>query len=292
MKYILKLFFRLGILQYFNYTAIISIHKAKLKIPILKGLGLTNLNQKHNWFTQLVQQLHTLYPDYKFLDIGANIGQTLIQVQSVAPQWKYYGFEPNDSCVSYLNTFIKANHLTQAIIYPYAVSNTTGKINLYLNSDADTTATTIDAFRPNVYDDSKAREINAIKFDEFYKNELPKNSSFIVKIDIEGAEYLALQGMTRFLHEKRPILICEVLDTHSEGTLDKHKLHLKGIETLLGDINYDIYQILRTDSDQKIRDFKRIQKFEKKIWSADSLQLNDYLFIPKENLLNLKALLN
>ena len=291
MKLILKLLSRIGILKYLNYTTSISLNNKVLKIPIIKGLGLNNLNQKHTWFTQLLTQLHKHYPNHEFLDIGANIGQTVIQVNAAAPYWKYKGFEPNKNCVFYLNTLIKANDLMQSKIYPYAVSDTTGKINLFLNSNVDTTATTIDSFRPNVYDAGITQEIAAINFDEFYKKELSKDSSFIVKIDIEGAEYLALQGMSSFLKEKRPIIICEVLDTHSKATLDNHKLHLTRIEGVLNELNYTIYQILRTEDDQNIKSFKRIEKFEIKLWSSESIQLNDYFFIPEENQLNLKTLL-
>jgi FkbM family methyltransferase len=291
VKFILKLLSRIGILQYFNYTSTISLNNKTLKIPIIKGLGLCNLNQKHTWFTELIKQLYKHYPNHEFLDIGANVGQTLIQVQSAAPQWKYNGFEPNENCVFYLNILIKANDLTQSKIFPYAVSDTTEKINLFLNSNSDTTATTIDAFRPHVYDNGMMQEIKAINFDEFYEKELSKESSFIVKIDIEGAEYLALQGMSNFLKEKRPIILCEVLDTHSKATLDNHKLHLTHIESAMNELNYNIYQIIRSDDDQNIRAFQRIEKFEIKIWSIESIQLNDYLFIPEENHLNLKTLL-
>ncbi|MFD2823497.1 FkbM family methyltransferase [Lacinutrix iliipiscaria] len=292
MKFILKLLNKLGVLKYFRFTANLSILKKTIKVPIINGLGLHNLNQKNTWFTQMLERFYSQYPHHVFLDIGANIGQTFIQVLAAAPKWTYIGFEPNTNCVTYIEELINANQKKQSTIYPFAISNTTGTLNLYYNTNADTTATTLNAFRPNVYKDGYTKEIQAVKFDEFFKNKLTDNASYIVKIDIEGAEYHALQGMQEFIQKKRPLIICEVLDTHAEDTLETHQLHLKNMKTLLHNTNYEIYQIIRTKEDLNIHAFNHIKTFETKVWSPESLQLNDYLFMPKENKLNLNSLFN
>ena len=41
-----------------------------------------------------------------YLDIGVNIGQTLMKLKSVNPKIEYIGFEPNATCVHYVNKLI------------------------------------------------------------------------------------------------------------------------------------------------------------------------------------------
>jgi len=40
-----------------------------------------------------------LLKDGVFIDIGMNLGQTLIKLKCVDPNIRYFGFEPNPGCV-------------------------------------------------------------------------------------------------------------------------------------------------------------------------------------------------
>lgn len=43
------------------------------------------------------------------VDIGANVGQTLVKAKLAAPGRTYYGFEPNPACFHYLEALVQAN---------------------------------------------------------------------------------------------------------------------------------------------------------------------------------------
>jgi len=291
MKYLYKLLNRLGILQYFNCTTKIVYNKKKIRIPLIQGIGVTNLNLQPNWFTHLIVNLYKNYSDLEFLDIGANIGQTLIGVNCSAPQWTYLGFEPNGNCIYYINKLIQVNEFKSANIIPIAVSNRNAVMDLHLNSLVDSTATLLDSFRPNHYASGQRLPIVSSSLDELQAKGLLSKPTYLVKIDIEGGESLALEGMTNFLQEKRPIIICEVLDTHSSETMTDHKDRLFVIESLLKELNYEIYQIVRSENDDRITEFKPLVKFRPVAWAEASLKLNDYIFMPKENEIELDSFL-
>ncbi len=282
MKIILKVLNRLRLLKLFNLITSISIGNKKFKIPLLQGIGITNINIKETWFTHLLTELEKKFVNIIFIDIGANIGQTLLQIKSLNQNWNYMGFEPNTNCQYYLKQLITNNSFKNITIYPVAISSSFELIHLYSNSVTDTTATTIEDFRPDHYAKGNKETVIGMDIDSLLNSKIDSNDNYIVKIDIEGSEYNALKGMTTFLNKSRALIICEVLDTHSNDTLDAHEKRLKNIELFLKVNNYRIFQIIRNENDTKFTSLKLIEQFEIKIWETSSLQLNDYLFVPIE----------
>ena len=62
-----------------------------------------------------------------FVDVGANVGQTLFTVLRVDPNRCYLGFEPQIACCHYLQQFIEDNRLMPLIqIFPVALSSKNG----------------------------------------------------------------------------------------------------------------------------------------------------------------------
>ena len=99
------------------------------------------------------QILEKLLPERKglFLDVGANIGQTLLKLKSIEPDVLYYGFEVNPACLFYLNELIKANKFTGTSIIPVGLSDRTGLASLHFfskNAD-DATASALKQIKPD-----------------------------------------------------------------------------------------------------------------------------------------------
>ena len=76
---------------------------ADFKIPIFATTDFTNVFYVPNWKTDLIKRL-VLPNDGAFIDVGANVGQTLLDTLNAHPMVQYIGFEPNPSCVFYLRT--------------------------------------------------------------------------------------------------------------------------------------------------------------------------------------------
>src|SRR5664279_5512891 len=92
----------------------------KMKIPLgASGVGLNDVRHHLTWsgswkasvFERLVQKRQPV-----FVDIGANTGQTLLEIFSTHPDATYVGFEPIPSCAAYLSSLIQANEWEMATI--------------------------------------------------------------------------------------------------------------------------------------------------------------------------------
>ena len=78
------------------------------KLPLFAATDFTNVFWLPSWKTDLIKRLVSP-DDGAFIDVGANVGQTLLDILSSHPTAQYIGFEPNPSCVFYLQSLIKLN---------------------------------------------------------------------------------------------------------------------------------------------------------------------------------------
>ena len=134
------------------------------------------------------------------LDIGANVGfYSEIIAELVGPQGEVHSFEPDpvnfrhlaDSCKKKSNVF--ANNM--------AVSNEPGELKLYTSKflNVDHRTYPVDNY-------GESFNVKAVTIDHYLKG---KKVDFI-KMDIQGAEMFALQGMKETLTANKDVkLICE-----------------------------------------------------------------------------------
>lgn len=131
------------------------------------------------------------------LDIGANIGfYTRILSKLVGDTGKVYAFEPDKQNFAYLQQ--NAGHLSNVVFHNKAVSNKTGKITLYhsdlLNVDHKTYPT-------EHY--TSTSEIECVAMDDI----IPDHKVDFIKIDIQGYEYAAFQGMEQLFRKNKKLKI-------------------------------------------------------------------------------------
>ena len=134
------------------------------------------------------------------LDIGANIGTTVLSLsKQVGEKGKVLAFEPQNHISQCLNTNLTLNGITNVIVDNAAISKKCGwaKIN-----DKDFH----DSGRYGEAGISKdgTTKIRTIKLDE-----INLDSCSLVKIDIEGHEWDAIQGGGEFLKKHKPVLYME-----------------------------------------------------------------------------------
>jgi len=138
------------------------------------------------------------------VDLGANIGYfTLLSAKLVGKKGKVYAFEPEPRNYSYLLKNIELNGYDNVVAMQKAVSDKIAKTKLFI-CPYDTGHHTIhqydgiQAYRPDFVDKKKDFvEVEMTTLDDFFK-EQPIN---VMKMDIEGAESLALLGMDRVIRE-------------------------------------------------------------------------------------------
>lgn len=161
-----------------------------------------------NWLTA------QLRPGDVFFDVGAHHGWvSMWALALVGEKGAVFSFEPSPPNLSILNWHKKANHAGHWQIIPRAVSDEDAVQKQFVLVDAgDSPMNSLTTGGPDtpLMDgrDVKTATVQTITLDTFYQEAGVR--PVVVKIDVEGAELLVLQGARRLLAEVCPILILAV----------------------------------------------------------------------------------
>lgn len=203
-----------------------------------------------------------LKPGMTFLDVGANIGFfTMLASKLVGNTGKVLAFEPFEYNLKLLLANVNLNKAKNVQIMPFALSN---KIGFYCYDDSAGNSGSISPFNDMSFSDQLSTRL-------VYSNRLDDIISGyeridVIKIDIEGAEYLALMGAKKVISLHRPIIISEI----SEGPL--RDISGVKIEEYLNFIlelpSYTIY--LLTHDSKLIYIGNNVKKFQRLLNELDS----------------------
>lgn len=161
----------------------------KIYLDPVDALGLLK-RDKRRFLTEFVHKI--IKKGDIVIDIGAFIGDyTLIFAKIVGEEGRVFAFEPDPENFSLLKKNIRVNNINNVIAIPMAVGNRTGKIRLYKCVRAGTQHK-IFYFK----NDRKYIEIDSISLDDYFQGD---QNIDLIKIDIEGVESAALNGMINIL---------------------------------------------------------------------------------------------
>lgn len=135
------------------------------------------------------------------LDIGANIGYyTLIFAKLVGENGKVFAFEPDPTNFAILKKNVKINGYKNVVLINKAVSDKAGKLKLFLSEDNMGDHRTYDS-----KDDREFVEIESVKLDDYFDKTSDKIN--FIKMDIQGAEYAAVKGMSGLVNNTKDLTI-------------------------------------------------------------------------------------
>jgi FkbM family methyltransferase len=217
-----------------------------------------------------------------FVDIGANVGQTLVDFLSVRKVGdRYVGFEPNTACLEQLRAMLEANNCRDVTLVPVGLSDEPGLLRLYVGADdpGDSGGTIVEQLRP----EKSVREtwIPCLVYDDII-NTLVTDRVAIVKIDVEGAELAVLRGMEHCLAHQRPPILCEVLHRDPAAPPEPYCRTIRELQGVLEKANYNILRIMRSADDSKVVGLEPVLAFPSQVYDQRSALLCDYLFLPHE----------
>ncbi len=136
-----------------------------------------------------------LKPGMTVVDIGANIGYySLIASKLVGDLGKVYAFEPSTDVYETLQRNVAVNESHNIIPICKAITDKVGFINLYLSSSPSNNSITGKGKYISVPCTTIDHEFEGQKID-------------IIKMDIEGAEALALAGMQRVIKDNLGLVL-------------------------------------------------------------------------------------
>ena len=200
--------------QYFwPHQDIIEIQDSKMYINVrekdpemrktFQSYAITQIHEEAttNLFKKAVREKDII------VDLGANIGYfTLLAARLTGKEGKVYSFEPEPKNYSYLIKNIKLNNYDNVLAMQEAVSDKNGRIKLYI-CEHDTGHHTINQYggiknyKPNTDNKEIFIEIDTVTLDDFLRDK--EKTVDVIKMDIEGAEMLALSGMEQTIKQNQ-----------------------------------------------------------------------------------------
>ena len=261
---------RRGALWRTNFTVGGRLAGRPLRVPFQFGAGWEHLRMAEMWLYHGLERVMRGRPG-AFVDAGVNVGHTLVKVKAVDPEREYIGFEPNPHCLRYTQQLIAVNSFTRCTVVPVGISNRTGIMKLFMNPDADPSATIVEGFRePTRY----ARSVPVPVFvGDDVLDTLGVDRVSVVKIDVEGGELDVMEGLRRTLQRSSPIVFCEVLPVFDEQSeMGRFRLQRQtALQRLLSDVDYDIFRMYFDNIIEPVDDFGI---------HADMTRSN-YVFVPR-----------
>lgn len=187
------------------------------------------------------------------LDIGANIGwyTTLFQ-KLVGSSGKVHAFEPVPHLFKDLERNVKLNAPPDNVkLNNFALGNEEKNVNMHVFTDLPDGHSSISAFASSIFETFTTR----MKTLDSYISDHKINHVGVVKVDVEGAELLVLQGASKIFEQERPpILEIEMALATSKGF---GYIPNDLIEFIRSKAEYDFYAIDETQFTlQKIDGFE------------------------------------
>lgn len=181
--------------------------------------------------------------DSVVLDIGGHLGYFSCISGDIAKNGSVHVFEVDPKCLSLIKDNLKLNKIDNVQVHNYAVSDLKEKIKIpeYENPN------------PSLVINSNLSEeyieVQSVVIDDFLlKNNI--NPDFI-KIDIEGAEWKALNGMKKTLENSNATILLEI---HVNNLRKHFDTNYKSIIKLLLDYGYCLKEVEHRKSDGGMKD--------------------------------------
>lgn len=165
-----------------------------INYSIGKGSGSSSI------LTEIKHTLHLLKKNFSIknnilvIDIGGNYGEYTSSLRKQFSRSEIHIFEPSEKCFSSLkDRFLKSDNVH---INQLAISNINGATSLHAN-EFGSGLSSLQKRRLDHYQIffEKSEPVTLIRFEDYWISKLKKRSIDIIKLDVEGHELSALEGM-------------------------------------------------------------------------------------------------
>jgi len=270
---LVKVLDRMNLLKHVNVFCDAVVRGKKMYIPVLSGTGLENLPFTELWMCDLIQYALSVKSGF-FMDIGANVGQTLMKLRAVNEERPYVGFEPNPECVHYFNILVSRNKFKNVDLIPAGLfdQNSVLTLKLYSASSTDQGASLIENFR----DTEVYQKINVPVFEYqhiAYTHDLHEMA--MIKVDVEGAELEVLTSLRSAIIQYQPVILVEILPAYIKDLTERVERQNK-IGALVKELGYDILRIHKTDDKRRVAKLERLPEFD----IHGNMEFTDYALAP------------
>jgi FkbM family methyltransferase len=192
---------------------------------------------EHPTTSRLTKLLH---PGATILDVGANKGYfTILSALVVGSRGRVYAFEPNPIILDGLREHIQYNALNDRVHVDSSALSSSSFENakLYLSSDPfNSGLASLTPFTTSINNQLLSHNnmvlVSTTTLDGWLAQQGDLGSIDVIKVDVEGAEELVLDGAQRTLQESPPKhwIIETSLDSPIVGRLEAHGYHSEVLE--------------------------------------------------------------
>lgn len=220
------------------------VPEGKTTVEVISGeltgtrLSLNLKSEKDYWLGTYESELQDVIkkkvsPGMVVYDLGANIGYlSLLFSKLVAETGKVYAFEALPENVARIEENLSLNPGYKNIeIVPKAVTDKEDKVDFLIGPSTGTGKVMGSAGRQN-FKYQREISIEGTSIDHYVFTG-KKQEPDLIKIDIEGGEYIALEGMKLVLNQVKPLILLELHGPEATSVSCK----------ILQDAGYKIYQI-------------------------------------------------
>lgn len=271
----IRLLEKVRLLPFLNLVEERELGDKTIRVPILGGVGTANLFEIESYQADVLALLQG-FVERGFVDVGVNVGQTLLCLKKAVPHAPYVGFEPNPACVSYVKRLAQLNQFGEVKIVPAGLFRETKVLNLesYWDTEVDTTASVVENVRPGARV-ARREAVVVLALDEVERS-LGEIRAGVIKIDVEGGELEVVQGMRKILARERSVVMIEVLPVYDVANSVRLGRQLE-LESEFRSMRYGFYRILQ-NSDSSLETLVRIPE----IGVHDKIKWSNYLAVPEE----------
>jgi FkbM family methyltransferase len=202
-----------------NYQGYKIYYRSEIDYPILV----------REIFDEQIYNFESSKENPVIIDCGSNIGVSVLYFKKIYPNAKIIAFEPDPDNYELLLKNIEINNLKDVITYNLALSDMSGDIDLFYESDK---SSTIGNTTTPQWGDRKDFVKRTVKADKL-SNYLVDNEVDFLKLDVEGAEYLVFEDIKKSLTKVKNIAF-EYHHINTSEDMEKYNSIIK----LLNDNGY------------------------------------------------------
>jgi len=201
------------ILNFENYKFYASFNKKSLSRWMLKNLKA--------WDSENVEKIIFFLKKYNgsFIDCGCNFGAYSIPIAKEFEDQNVYAFDASKKAIHKLKQNIDLNKITNITYFNIGIGDK--NTEAYFNEEISDLKND-GSFR--FTQDKNNEKTKIYKLDDVFENDkISIKENIVIKLDLEGFDFLALKGLTKTLNRSKVIIFIEI----SKMLLGNSKIFLR-----------------------------------------------------------------
>ena len=228
------------ILNFQNYKFYASFNKKSLSRWMLKNL--------RPWDKKNVEKVIYFIKKYNgsFIDCGCNFGAYSIPIAKEFEDQNIYAFDASKKAIHNLEQNINLNKVKNINYFNIGIGEK--NTEMYFNEEINDLKND-GSFR--FTENKSKKKINIYKLDDVFKNEkISLKENIIIKLDLEGFDFLALKGLSETIQKSKVIIFIEIskmLLEYSENFSNEFDLFIKSNKLNIYDLDLkskDVHEII------------------------------------------------